>query len=612
MRTCFLALILTVTSVAAAPSSVRECQHKVKETINPPRGWTKVKPAPADHTIELRIGLPQSNFALLEQDLYQVSDPFHERYGAHLSKEEVDALIAPQAESVDLVDEWLASHGIATEQLSRSSARDWIKIKVPVSLVEDMLKTEYHVWVHEESGEAMVRTTSYSLPEYLLDHVDVIQPTTMFARFKGQATSYWFAEGERPVVDLSQPYIPIPSAYNGEVNASCNGSITPTCLKELYNAVGYVPQAADKNHIACTGYLDQYADFEDFKLFNEALVPEAANSTFEVIYINGGENSQNLSDAGIEADLDTQYAFGLTYPTPRTFYTTGGSPPYIPDDHTPENSNEPYANWLEYIMNVENPPQTISTSYGDDEQTVPESYAKRVCAELAQLGARGVSLIFSSGDYGVGDGDPNPATQQCYTNNGLNETRFIPEFPATCPYVTAVGATWYLPERAYYISGGGFSNYFARPWWQNYAVPTYLDKLAPGTYAGLYNASGRAIPDVSAQGQWFKIFVGGEEIYIGGTSAAAPTTAAMVSLLNDARLANGLSPLGYLNPFIYAIGQYAPKALNDITVGNNPGCGTEGFNATVGWDPVTGYGTPNFYNLKDVALGNLTAIRELL
>ncbi len=62
---------------------------------------------------------------------------------------------------------------------------------------------------------------------------------------------------------------------------------------------------------------------------------------------------------------------------------------------------------------------------------VPKDYAKRVCNGLAQLGARGVSVIFSSGDYGVGDGNPDPATQECFTNDGLNNTRFIPAFPAS-------------------------------------------------------------------------------------------------------------------------------------------------------------------------------------
>lgn len=61
---------------------------------------------------------------------------------------------------------------------------------------------------------------------------------------------------------------------------------------------------------------------------------------------------------------------------------------------------------------------------------VPQSFATRVCAGFAQLGARGVTLTFSSGDHGVGDGNPNPATQKCFTNDGRNVTRFIPTFPA--------------------------------------------------------------------------------------------------------------------------------------------------------------------------------------
>lgn len=50
---------------------------------------------------------------------------------------------------------------------------------------------------------------------------------------------------------------------------------------------------------------------------------------------------------------------------------------------------------------------------------------------LGDEGARGVSVMFSSGDGGVGDGDANPATQTCFTNDGTNRTAFIPGFPAS-------------------------------------------------------------------------------------------------------------------------------------------------------------------------------------
>lgn len=128
----------------------------------------------------------------------------------------------------------------------------------------------------------------------------------------------------------------------------------------------------------------------------------------------------------------------------------------------------------------------------------------------------------------------------------------------------------------------------------------------------------KAYPDVSAQSSSFKIFLGGRTAYASGTSAAAPAFAGFIALLSDVRLRQGLSPLGFLNPLIYNIGISHPDGFNDVTEGNNPGCGTLGFNvsawimtrnvmsmlictqATVGWDPVTGLGTPNFGKLKDI------------
>lgn len=73
---------------------------------------------------------------------------------------------------------------------------------------------------------------------------------------------------------------------------------------------------------------------------------------------------------------------------------------------------------------------------------------------------------------------------------------------------------------------------------------------------------------------WWK----GQPISVGGTSASSPTFAAVVALLNDVRLAEGKRPLGFLNPWLYSLGA---QGFNDITVGNNPGCGTEGFNVSI-------------------------------
>ncbi|KAJ7498550.1 subtilisin-like protein [Mycena latifolia] len=585
MWVSLVSLLPLLVATFALPS--KDCEHKVKELVAPPRSWTIHGPAPLDHVIKLRIGLPQSNFKALEEHLFEISDPYHERYGAHLSKEEIEELVAPRPESVSAVTRWLASHGIQDGDVGRSPAGDWLTVRIPVALVEEMLDTKYHVWKHTGSGEFIVRTTSYSLPKDLHEHIELIQPTTLFGTFRKLKSTIHSIDEMNDGIQSQTVSPPIVNSAGVTVDASCNTTITITCLKEIYNAVGYTPSAKIGNSVGITGYLEENANRADLQTFYLDQVPAAAavNSTFKFISVagtylfTGGLDSQNLSLAGGEANLDVQFAFGLSFPIPSTFFSTSGRPPFIPDVGTPTDTNEPYTDWLDFMMAHPNPPLAISTSYGDDEQTVPESFAKRVCAGFAQLGARGVSLMFSSGDGGVGDGDPDPATQECITNDGLNRV--------LSPRLVEPSSSRSM-RQAVSFSGGGFSDYFERPSYQEAAVNAFLSKLPKGTYSGLFNPKGRAIPDVAAQSDFFRVFVGGRAFHIGGTSASSPAFTGFVALLNDGRLKKGLPSLGFLNPLLYS---KAASGFNDITVGSNPGCGTPGFNTTKGWDAVTGLGT---------------------
>ncbi|KAH9040929.1 hypothetical protein EDB83DRAFT_2675973 [Lactarius deliciosus] len=117
-----------------------------------------------------------------------------------------------------------------------------------------------------------------------------------------------------------------------------------------------------------------------------------------------------------------------------------------------------------------------------------------------------------------------------------------------------------------------------------------------------------SFPDVSVQAESFRIFHQGRLAHGGRTSASGPSVAAFVALLNNARIAAGKPAFGFLNPLIYALNGVG---FNDITTGNAAGCGTPGFNvvlsrtsgsdATTGWDPVTGFRTPDFEVLKEIA-----------
>lgn len=151
--------------------------------------------------------------------------------------------------------------------------------------------------------------------------------------------------------------------------------------------------------------------------------------------------------------------------------------------------------------------------------------------------------------------------------------------------ITSVGATQGVnPEVAAPFSSGGFSNIFVRPGYQSSAVSNYLSHHLPSTLnRNLFEQRGRAYPDVAAQGTNLQLALGGKLTHASGTSASSPIFASIIALINDARLQRKLSPLGFLNPMLY---KYGASVLNDITKGSNPGCGTTGFPAAPGWDPV--------------------------
>lgn len=133
-----LVVALSFPFTAALPG---HASFRVKEVVHVPRGWVEhSQPAP-DTTVVLRIGLPQPNFAVLEKNLYEVSDPEHERYGDHLSKEQVEELVRPHPESLEAVNSWLVSHGFQETDIVRSPAQDWVTIRLPVATVEKMLDT---------------------------------------------------------------------------------------------------------------------------------------------------------------------------------------------------------------------------------------------------------------------------------------------------------------------------------------------------------------------------------------------------------------------------------------------------------------------------------------
>eukprot|EP00465_Bigelowiella_longifila_P009308 CAMPEP_0185258216 /NCGR_PEP_ID=MMETSP1359-20130426/7169_1 /TAXON_ID=552665 /ORGANISM="Bigelowiella longifila, Strain CCMP242" /LENGTH=399 /DNA_ID=CAMNT_0027843613 /DNA_START=60 /DNA_END=1259 /DNA_ORIENTATION=+ len=396
-----------------------------------------------------------------------------------------------------------------------------------------------------------MRTESYSLPPEVAEVVDFVAPTTSFP-------------------PVNRPKIFTGTSRNGEQLG--DGAKK---LRSLYSVGDFVGGEAKGNRHAVTGFLEQHfhpADLKEFWTLSMGSVKAASPKVKQV-----GDGVSGLK-AGVEAELDIEYINALGAGIESEFWGFSG--------RSPDNKeNEPFLKWLQVVSNTsdEEVPLIFSTSYGEGETTTTMEIASRTNVEFQKAGVRGISLLFASGDSGA----------------GCSDDKFVPNWPAGSPYVTGVGGTTGVPEKAVGLASGGFCNRWAVQPWQKDAVSTYLSSAQDLPDPKYFNKTGRGFPDISAQATNFLVVANLIPTPgVAGTSCASPTASGVIALLNDVRLAQGKSSLGFLNPFIY---QNA-DSFNDITEGRNSGCGEGGFPAAKGWDPVTGVGTPNFEKLKAAVL----------
>ncbi|KAK2780586.1 Tripeptidyl-peptidase sed2 [Emmonsiellopsis sp. PD_33] len=589
LGTSFLLLLAAAQCTSAADFHIVEKLNLV------PQGWTQGPAADKSAVIEFRLAVYQEKEAQFHQNVLEISTPGHPRYGKHMKRDEIKDFLRPRSDVSDQLLTWLTTEGISRDNIKDDGA--WISFTASVDQAEKLLNTQFYNFIDDETQKSRIRTLEYSVPEDIAPLVHMIQPTTLFGKIRPQRSLIFdpvaFPEGaEASALD--------------EEEVDCTKVNTPSCLRTLYNFKDFKTPEGVANKIGVSGYLEQYAQYEELETFLAKYAPDVAGANFSVASIKGGLNTQDPVEDSIEANLDIQYVVGLSHTANVTYYTTPGRGELIPDLDQPNatsNANEPYLDQLHYLLDLpdEDLPTVLTTSYGENEQSIPEKYTTAACDLFAQLGARGVSVIFSSGDTGVGSA--------CQSNDGKNTTKFNPIFPAACPFVTSVGGTTGInPEAAVYFSSGGFSERFPRPEYQNKAVDGYLEQLGD-RWDGLYNPKGRAFPDVAAQGVKYLVFDKGEQVSVGGTSASAPTIAAIISNLNAIRISKKQPPLGFLNPWIYS----NEGAFTDIVNGGSTGCTGKdqysglptpfipyaSWNATKGWDPVTGVGTPDFAKLVD-------------
>uniref|UniRef100_A0A3Q3WF24 Tripeptidyl-peptidase 1 n=1 Tax=Mola mola TaxID=94237 RepID=A0A3Q3WF24_MOLML len=355
--------------------------------------------------------------------------------------------------------------------------------------------------------------------------------------------------------------------------------VYPAVLRARYNLTSADVGTSQNNSQAVAQFLEQYyspADLAEFmSIFGRGFQ--------HLSVVDRVVGSQGRGKAGVEASLDVQYIMSTGANISTWVFTNPGR----------HESQEPFLQWMILLSNMSDLPWVHTISYGDDEDSLSTAYMMRVNTEFMKAGIRGISLLFASGDSGAG----------C-RHVGTTQNSFRPSFPASSPYVTTVGGTSLKNpfkmtyEVTDYISGGGFSNVFKMPDYQVSAVNAYLKSMAaslpPQSY---FNTSGRAYPDIAALSHNYWVVVNRVPVpWVSGTSASTPVVGGLLSLINGQRLLKGLPVLGFLNPRLYKL---KGQALFDVTNGCHLSCLDEqvqgkGFCAAPSWDPVTGWGTPNY------------------
>lgn len=420
-------------AIAIAVPSYAATNMKMVDTVQKEallqRGWAVQRTPAAEEQITLQIGLTLQNQDALISKLKDVSDPKGANYGKYLDRDEVNALAKPSLDATDKVTRWLKDSGVTTI----NSDGFWVTFQTSISKANELLSADFMQYQNE--GISKIRTTSYSVPADVMEHIELIHPTTFFGKTQAFRPVH-IANGEAELFNepIESFEVIEPRQARRQIDASCRQNITPKCLKQMYNVGSYEPDAKSGSKIGFGSFLNESSSIDDLKLYTAKFGIPAQAVTKTII--NGAQDDQNRESG--EANLDAQNMVGIGHPLPVYEYLTGGSPPFVPDLDLPEggaNTNEPYLPYYQYLMSKSNSelPQAISNSYGEPEHTVPKNYAQRTCLMVAMMGVRGVSVFESSGDTGIGS--------NCLSNDGQKRKEFNPQFPGTCPWITSVGGT---------------------------------------------------------------------------------------------------------------------------------------------------------------------------
>jgi len=525
----------------------------------------------SDYFHEVIFAMKQRNLDVMRNFVDDVSNPQSVNYGKYKTRSEISQLTKPSMESIEFLKLSLLSHGASIK--FQTPDGEYVRVKATIATWEKFFNTKFYTHSFSNNvNQKFVRSEGYSLPHYLADHVHAVFGTVDFPD----------NSLEKDVI-VTHPFEGTSPSLHTNTGPIYSGYVSPALLNQFYKITSNTGSLSSTQAVYETiGQMMSPADLTTFQ--TDFSLPRQSIARDVHGMVNDNACATNYGNDCAEANLDVQYMMAVAQKSPLTYWY---------DNSTTFTF---FVGWAMEVVASVNPPLVMSMSYSSNEYGYYyQTYYDAFDTEALKLCAMGVTIFAASGDSGA-------------NARGISSTTscgYLPQFPATSPYVTAVGATM-GPESGKtevacqgdtggtITTGGGFSTAFSTPTWQSDVVNSYFTQNTP---VSGYNRQGRGYPDVSLLGANYIVIMGGQMYVLCGTSASTPAFAAMVTLVNGMRLDAGLSSLGWLNPALY---QYSSQYINDITSGNNKCtengnvCCTQGFNAASGWDPVTGLGSVDF------------------
>lgn len=553
--------------------------------------WLQQSRAPSNASVTVLFAIKQKNTDLLTNLLNSISNPQSPHYGQYLTLDEVHNLTSQPIlaqQVVDYIDASIPKTNSLDIEITRGGG--FVRAQLAVADAEKLLNTHYYKY-NSKIGPSrnILRATKYTVPQDIAEQIQFVGYVNQFPSVVHPLIQSGRIREVRKNNKLRSKVITL-------ADAASTGATTLTTINRAYNI--------DSNTITNTASTaGVFEDTQNFSPKDLAQFETKYGIPSQTIATVVGQNDPlqcfiNRDSCG-EASLDIQYLVAVAQGAPQTFYAVD------------PNDQQPFLDWLIQLDQDTNAPWVNSVSYGQDESAVAADELARFETEIQKLGVRGITVVVASGDDGV-------ASQRVRQDASL--CGFSPSYPATSPFVTAVGATQ-GPELGkaevaessatggLITSGGGFSRSYPAPAYQQASVAAFLagSNIPP---LDQFTSTGRGYPDVSLLGHNYQVIIGGRVATVSGTSASAPVFAGLIALINSARFDAGKKSLGFVNPALYQLAASQPAIFNDIVQGenrcaagaSNPNCCTFGFTATQGWDAVTGLGSINFVKLKAALL----------